>query len=66
MTKPKYEYNLTYQNINGVFMVHNENVVLEFHSRICTAINAYNIFSNEIIKNQFSEKNILLSNTVCQ
>ena len=49
------------------FMVHNKNVVLEFHSRICTAINAYNTFSNEIIKNQFSEKTtILLSNTVCQ
>ena len=43
------------------FMVHNKSVVLEFHSRIRIAINAYNIFSNEIIKNQFSGKKNLFA-----
>ena len=46
------------------FMAHNKNFVLEFHSRVRTAINPYNIFSNEIMKYQFSQKTISLSNIV--
>ena len=50
------------------FMVHKNNIILEFYLRRRTEIKAYNIFIEitESQTNKQTKKTILLSNTVCQ